>query len=520
MKSTRFKFVILVALCVCAESIAQTPHELLLHGDAIDAANALAQMQEEPEWVHKCDADQRTPLHLAARFGHVRVVEWLIENGADVNALAYHNFTPLHLTESPKVAKILLEANTDLTIEAVSGTSYQAALNRLIRYSRLDQNDFPNLDKEILHIRQIVDAHLRHMNEKIDLIWAVQLGLNDALFRQVNDDPEIIKERVSLGNTSGMHAIGTDATILHYAALYGTPEMINFLIDSGVPVFVSTSRRYRDPLDRQTALDIAVRYGRADNLLALLGHPKYMAAIENVEQVYPRLLAKASVSSRNPIKMLKLLFSKGAKPSSLYQGKNLIEFVGESGWPGSPEYKREFKILKSVVEFLRRNGVEHNLNSLVAFGEFEEATRFLKNNENVDSRRSDGFPTLHFAILLGDLRMVKLLVENGFDIEIRNESKTTLADQDGALHVAVFCDNKEMAEYLIELGIDLDSQNRSGDTPLHIAAFYGHIKLAALLLEAGADSNIKNSGCKTPIEVAQGWRVKSKIKKLIEKDGS
>ena len=42
------------------------------------------------------DNDEWTPLHLAARYGHKEIVEYLVEKGADVNAKDKEGWTPLH----------------------------------------------------------------------------------------------------------------------------------------------------------------------------------------------------------------------------------------------------------------------------------------------------------------------------------------------------------------------------------------------------------------------------------------
>lgn len=62
---------------------------------------------DPPKWIARKDQDSRTPLHIAARFEHIEVVKWLLKNGADVNAIAYNGFTPLHLTSQQKVIELI-----------------------------------------------------------------------------------------------------------------------------------------------------------------------------------------------------------------------------------------------------------------------------------------------------------------------------------------------------------------------------------------------------------------------------
>jgi len=59
-----------------------------------------------------CDYDKRTPLHLAASEGAFKVTEWLLKEGADVNALDRFKRTPLQdsvLGDFKEVAKLLLD---------------------------------------------------------------------------------------------------------------------------------------------------------------------------------------------------------------------------------------------------------------------------------------------------------------------------------------------------------------------------------------------------------------------------
>lgn len=61
-----------------------------------------------------CDYDKRTPLHLAASEGVVKLTQWLLENGAEVNALDRFNRTPLEEAcrgRFTEVIKLMLPLN-------------------------------------------------------------------------------------------------------------------------------------------------------------------------------------------------------------------------------------------------------------------------------------------------------------------------------------------------------------------------------------------------------------------------
>ena len=88
-------------------------NELLLKaaeaGDLEGVKTALdqgAEISATDEWM------KQTALHKAASQGHVEIVEYLIEKGADVLLLDGVDMTPLHLAARDgriRVAKVLLE---------------------------------------------------------------------------------------------------------------------------------------------------------------------------------------------------------------------------------------------------------------------------------------------------------------------------------------------------------------------------------------------------------------------------
>src|SRR5262249_31113572 len=96
----------------------RTPHDYLWAGCP---KQALRILQADPKWMTKRDDSKHTPLHLAARLGFVEVARWLLDHGADVNAKAYNDFTPLLYTRHPEIVKLLLEHKADVTAKASFG---------------------------------------------------------------------------------------------------------------------------------------------------------------------------------------------------------------------------------------------------------------------------------------------------------------------------------------------------------------------------------------------------------------
>lgn len=73
-------------------------------------------VSQEPQLIPARDKFGGTPLHVAAAFGHKEVAEFLLANGADINATMEFDVTPLHLAAGygyKDVAELLLAKGAD-----------------------------------------------------------------------------------------------------------------------------------------------------------------------------------------------------------------------------------------------------------------------------------------------------------------------------------------------------------------------------------------------------------------------
>ena len=95
------------------------------------------------------------------------------------------------------------------------------------------------------------------------------------------------------------------------------------------------------------------------------------------------------------------------------------------------------------------------------------------------------------AASLGDLKIAKILVENGALINSRNGTKINQTP----LHIACYHGKVEMVRFLIEQGCDLDIRDGCNETPLSLiqkfkydadAKPYDLLQIMRLLLYHGA----------------------------------
>ena len=120
------------------------------------------------------------------------------------------------------------------------------------------------------------------------------------------------------------------------------------------------------------------------------------------------------------------------------------------------------------------------------------------------------------AVRKGKLPQVKLLLDDGIDVEARDEyghtplhyacmyGYPTIARMlvSGNLHGVKPATTKVHEVKLLDRGADIEARDQWDRTPLHLACVWGHPDTARLLLDRGADVNARDEWGDTPIDYA------------------
>ncbi|KAJ8453914.1 hypothetical protein ONZ45_g19514 [Pleurotus djamor] len=69
------------------------------------------------------DENTYTPMHAAASYGHISLLQYLIEKGGDVNVKDHDGDTPLYTVENVQTARFLLDSGATLDIRNNDGLS-------------------------------------------------------------------------------------------------------------------------------------------------------------------------------------------------------------------------------------------------------------------------------------------------------------------------------------------------------------------------------------------------------------
>ncbi|MEA3289680.1 MAG: ankyrin repeat domain-containing protein [Campylobacterota bacterium] len=120
--------------------------------------------------------------------------------------------------------------------------------------------------------------------------------------------------------------------------------------------------------------------------------------------------------------------------------------------------------------------------------------RTLINTTNVTLNKKDKFgrTILQDSIILGDHEMAKILLENGADINSKNNQNRNV------IYDAVSYGNLEFIEYLLSFdNLELNNIDTSKDTILNHKTVKRNDNIAIMLIENGADPTIINSDGKT-----------------------
>jgi len=160
---------------------------------------------------------------------------------------------------------------------------------------------------------------------------------------------------------------------------------------------------------------------------------------------------------------------------------------------------------------------------------------------NVNAKDEDGNTTLHYAVKINNIEIVKAIIKAGADVEAEDNMRNTpliiaVAADDlqminllmgsGAvvkasgsrkahdvLHTAAYhSNNVETLKILLKAGANANGVDETGHSPLHYAVFRANSKnvgaekmleFITVLLSAGADPNAKNQRGVTPLSVVK-----------------
>ena len=172
-----------------------------------------------------------------------------------------------------------------------------------------------------------------------------------------------------------------------------------------------------------------------------------------------------------------------------------------------------YELSKEIIDSAKKNFSKKEFNSFINCG------------------TNKGQTPLHYASFVGNIKLIKLLIENGADISVQTNNgfdvlhlsimgnKVTPffyfiqkynvninskdSKENTSLHLATYFNSKKIFNYLLTNNkIQINAKNKEGFTPLHFAVVSQNKSMIKKLLIKGANCSIKNDKFCTPYDLA------------------
>ncbi len=432
----------------------QTPLHLAVIQGEDNIANYLL---KEGASVNAKDSSGATALHEAVRYGQTNIVEKLLNAGADVNAQDAMGKTPLLIITPEEnqfpIYELLLtngariNATDSFGDTALHIASLTEAKTDVLEYLVSKGADINERNKKgVTPLAQAVEKriaeHIEFYARKGADIYAADIDGISPLYRSLDAGVDMTKQLINSQNISLRDSMGN--TALHIAiAKNADLEQIAFLIDMGIDV----NARNRN------------------------GHsPLYLAVQDNNRSIGEKLLASGadvfSTDSENS-SPLRLALTWGGDVQDWVLTSEVIR--AKDGAGNTPlHYAAEWNLNAAVTSIIEKGG-------------------------HINAQNNNGESPLFNAVKANNIGAIEILLKNGTDKNLRNYLGDTI------VHYSVRWEAQDAARLAISNGYDVNAKNLSGKTALHQAARNGKTEMIVLLLQQRANIHAADTAGRTPL---------------------
>ncbi|MGV7222039.1 MAG: ankyrin repeat domain-containing protein [Nitrospinales bacterium] len=146
----------------------------------------------------------------------------------------------------------------------------------------------------------------------------------------------------------------------------------------------------------------------------------------------------------------------------------------------------------------------------------DDSSRKKYHIERMQATDWTGWTDLHRAVARKDLKEVTRLIDEGMDVDTREDRGAT------ALYEATRRGYLDIMQFLLNKGADVNAKENNGFTPLHIAAEYHQADAMRLLITNKANLNARSKGNHTPLRqaAAQAWHEDGLMAEILIDSGA
>ncbi|KAG9230837.1 ankyrin repeat-containing domain protein [Amylocarpus encephaloides] len=456
--------------------------------------------------VNGTELNAMSPLHLAARYNHIKFVEFLLEQKepeCERYARNDEGYTPIELTTFYNYWEVLgilakakdvrdeteeFDFRNAIRIAALNG--HEDSFRTLLAATHQDTSD-SSVDTAILDIIsrlgyvECVRTFLRFDSVKAgDPIEHPPGRYESGLRRAIESSQlEVCVELLNVKET--MHSGNYDLLIDHTVQL-GSLECLELLIQNGDELFEELASKVALGKALISAVD---RNDKGIMAFCLSKHP----ALDEKDGLYRAPLFTAAYLGR--LEMATLLAEAGASTKT----------TDDDGWtPLHGSFDNA-----SIAEMLLKHGADINVNSkngtplyMSSKNGYSEVVKVLLQHdpppdlEIISHSGSDYSGTaLTIAVDRSQSGVVPLLLEAGANIDLKVEDQSLLS-------CALKNRNEDIIKALLEYNPDLNARDADNRTLLHSINNETPVHLVKLLVNRGADIEAVNDEQLTPLTTA------------------
>ena len=476
----------------------------------------------------KCGRDEQTPLHAVVKsFNRPALAQIMLLHGADLETKDFVEETPL--------SKALEMVDEELIEVFLNWGSTVNTMNKFGETTLMKAVEHPKvwIVKTLLEHGASVNATdqrgrspLHHMASHAVEVCKLLLDNGSCVnitdddgetpLHQATYDPEIVK--ILLDHTADVRALDKkNRTPLHAASYEGVCRSVELLIQSGADLNAADNQGW-------TPLHIAAAAGRLDTVRVLIQNGSDIAAVVKTGRTALHLAGKRGRRS-----VVELLINHGSDINSKdYRGHSIL---------GAMFKCRSSEMLDYGNWDIVKYYLEHGGDKFAVDGEtgrttlhFAASHQFLSTVDELldqqlalEARDKNGESPLHRAVASGTDEIIKHLVDRGADVHAVNKRGQTPLLVSLARH---------RSNLLLKHKPDVQQADGDGNTPLHLAiynprnaqeTFYDPLPFStddvSFLLKAGADIHSRDKQGNTPLHVAAA-EDRYEIAELLIKEGS
>lgn len=398
--------------------------------------------------INQSMMDGKTPLYWGIKKSNIKLVELLVDHGADVNAVCdpQWGYSPLIVAlmqHSYDMCELLLENDAD--VELLDRYSMPPILHAIL----------VNCSPEIIKLLLYWGAHTDFIDEA-----------GRSLLHFAANESKTWPETISLLLTVGcdeMHRDNDGQTALHMAAASGSLESVEVLVEFGndklihtqdksgmLPLHVAVSKNNSsvcEPLITNKSINMLAHSGNSPLRIAILSYYLDLAQI---------LILKGADINYKDADGRSIIYCVVAFTHSTLEQKGPPFFNVSTLYKNGPEEYLDTAV--KTIEFLARFGIDLEIKDL------------------------EGRTALHVAAWQGTYLLVESLIQLGSDINaIDNEGRTPL-------HMCSWNGHIEVVRMLVEAGAQVNHvSSTQGATPLLVAAQQGHLETCVFLMQVGSN---------------------------------